>query len=521
MKAHQKQPRPVSHTIQHKTKAANQAPIQKILQRYRNKTVQRAENLEEDDELLQGKFEKTAQRMDLEEEEEPLQGKFEVTQREETDHSSFLTPHSSLNNTGLPDDLKSGVENLSGYNMDDVRVHYNSSKPAQLQALAYTQGSDIHVAPGREKHLPHEAWHVVQQKQGRVQPTLQLQGINVNDDERLEQEADAMGAQAARGNVLQQYAITGSRTGGNGCVQRKEFHLFNEVVPGINELGIAIANPYVKDLGNVAGGRANVFFEIAKYAGEEVGEAINAILSTQANYKTNAAKLYPVFLKDHETKYYFKLEKNDPPIPGQYNPQGDNWLDVPNNRLKEFKLDAFQVSVQATDTVNANKVMKLTYNYKKDACGYIVKIDDNGNTAHMEGYPGGGTEYDSGHEHGAIDDQKILDHTNAVQDILIIKKRKYDAYTKLAGEGARFMCVRDNITSLTNNTKFSARNSHDTLFYSINFKNLWGKWDSWFNKKFNIEDREVGNIIINKKLGEKAPEIEETLNKPMGSVRLM
>jgi len=47
------------------------------------------------------------------------------------------------NNTGLPDNLKSGIENLSGYSMDDVKVHYNSSKPAQLQAHAYAQGTDI------------------------------------------------------------------------------------------------------------------------------------------------------------------------------------------------------------------------------------------------------------------------------------------------------------------------------------------------------------------------------------------
>jgi hypothetical protein len=80
------------------------------------------------------------------------------------------------NNTGLPDNLKSGIENLSGMSMDHVNVHYNSSQPAQLNALAYAQGSDIHVAPGQEQHLPHEAWHVVQQAQGRVQPTVQMKG---------------------------------------------------------------------------------------------------------------------------------------------------------------------------------------------------------------------------------------------------------------------------------------------------------------------------------------------------------
>jgi hypothetical protein len=64
-------------------------------------------------------------------------------------------------------------------------------------SLAYAQGTDIHLGPGQEKHLPHEAWHVVQQKQGRVKPTMQLKGkVNINDDAGLEKEADVMGAEA-------------------------------------------------------------------------------------------------------------------------------------------------------------------------------------------------------------------------------------------------------------------------------------------------------------------------------------
>ena len=101
------------------------------------------------------------------------------------------------NNTGLPDNLKSGIERMSGFSMDDVNVYYNSEKPAQLNAFAFAQGQDIHVGPGQEKHLPHEAWHVVQQRQGRVQPTLQIKGgIPVNDSRELENEADVMGGKA-------------------------------------------------------------------------------------------------------------------------------------------------------------------------------------------------------------------------------------------------------------------------------------------------------------------------------------
>jgi hypothetical protein len=76
-------------------------------------------------------------------------------------------------------------------------VHYRSRRPAQLGALAYTQGTDIFVAPGQEGHLPHEAWHVVQQAQGRVRRSTRLMKMPVNDDAALEHEAEVMGARAA------------------------------------------------------------------------------------------------------------------------------------------------------------------------------------------------------------------------------------------------------------------------------------------------------------------------------------
>ncbi|RZN84044.1 MAG: DUF4157 domain-containing protein [Winogradskyella sp.] len=129
------------------------------------------------------------------------------------------------NNTGLPNNLKNGIENLSGIDMSDTKVHYNSSKPAQLNAHAYAQGTDIHLASGQEKHLPHEAWHVVQQKQGRVKPTMQMKGkVNINDDEGLEKEADVMGTKALqsgryhKAKSIQRKSINSQ--GENGTIQR-------------------------------------------------------------------------------------------------------------------------------------------------------------------------------------------------------------------------------------------------------------------------------------------------------------
>lgn len=97
---------------------------------------------------------------------------------------------------GLPSGLRQGVETISGMDMSNVQVHSNSSKPAEVNALAFAQGNEIHVAPGQDRHLPHEAWHVVQQRQGRVKPTFRMDNVAINDDANLEREADTMGAKA-------------------------------------------------------------------------------------------------------------------------------------------------------------------------------------------------------------------------------------------------------------------------------------------------------------------------------------
>ncbi len=160
----------------------------------------------------------------------------------ETSNEQTAPIQKKENKTGLPDNLKSGVESLSGMSMDDVKVHYNSSKPSQLQAHAYAQGTDIHVASGQEKHLPHEAWHVAQQKQGRVKPTMQMNGVAVNDDKGLEREADVMGSKAVQ---MKQNASTESiqTTNGNKVTQLVGEEIIIAVAQylGVAESVVAIA----------------------------------------------------------------------------------------------------------------------------------------------------------------------------------------------------------------------------------------------------------------------------------------
>jgi hypothetical protein len=97
---------------------------------------------------------------------------------------------------GLPENLVDGFASNTGQDLSNVNVHYNSAKPKEVGALAYAQGNDIHIGAGQEKHLPHEAAHIVQQREGRVKPTTEVAGMPVNDNPGLEMEADRMGEAA-------------------------------------------------------------------------------------------------------------------------------------------------------------------------------------------------------------------------------------------------------------------------------------------------------------------------------------
>lgn len=110
--------------------------------------------------------------------------------------SSESSPFQMKGSGGMPGDLTSGFAATTGHDLSNVNVHYNSNAPAQVGALAYAQGNDIHLGPGQEQHLAHEAAHVVQQREGRVQANNSIGDMPVNDSQSLESEADSMGAKA-------------------------------------------------------------------------------------------------------------------------------------------------------------------------------------------------------------------------------------------------------------------------------------------------------------------------------------
>lgn len=116
------------------------------------------------------------------------------------------------NLTGIPTQMKLDFERRSGLSFDDVRVHYNSGKPARLRALAYTRGTQVYMGPGQERHLRHELGHVIQQKRGFSRYDTMENGVPVSNNPEVERQADLLGSgcsvqtgleAAAPGNIPQ------------------------------------------------------------------------------------------------------------------------------------------------------------------------------------------------------------------------------------------------------------------------------------------------------------------------------
>ena len=101
-----------------------------------------------------------------------------------------FTEHTPERQAPLPPRLQSAIEHLTGIDMGDVVVHANTGLPGQHGAHALTLGNRIYLDTRSEKILAHEAWHVVQQKQGRVVPDGQ-EGLTIDDG--LEREDHVMG----------------------------------------------------------------------------------------------------------------------------------------------------------------------------------------------------------------------------------------------------------------------------------------------------------------------------------------
>lgn len=430
----------------------------------------------EEEEPLQGKF-ATAQLM---EEEEPIQGKFEPLQRAAEEEEPLQGKFSSdttaqleqkPNNTGMPNNLKSGIENLSGYSMDDVKVHYNSAKPAQLNAHAYAQGTDIHVAPGQEQHLPHEAWHVVQQKQGRVQPTMQMKaGVPVNDDAGLENEADVMGGKALMTATSSQVPMQKQSTD-KVLIQRKNL-VQSGLLTGITDKGTTVP----VSIPNVT---AVKVYEGTLPKSESRLEALKAASASQA-----------VVGKAISGRSFTGNEANF-------------------NKSSISSLDPFIYRTKTSYGENSTS-LELDYQNSHKFTGYVVKVNDGatGQSSTMvddprhlgqTGEKGVPSDYSNAHaDTGSRELSGLISpDKNKTKDV---NEQSVDAITKIAGEGARWVAVRNHASKITDRSWFFTRvdTNKDPKVKGVSFRNLWLSWKSAFNKAYGVPDETFKSTIKTK-----------------------
>nr|WP_305067209.1 DUF4157 domain-containing protein [Mangrovivirga halotolerans] len=198
-------------------------------------------------------------------------------------------PGSNAGKSSLSGNVKQKMENSFGTSFSDVNVHKDSPEATNMGAKAFTQGNDVHFAPGEynpesksgQELIGHELTHVVQQKQGRVKATTQAKGAAVNDDPALEQEADEMGKKAAEGEAV--------KVRGNGSgVQKKNddekvIEELNNRAQGNEEFDYQYN---YKEAKNKAKERADSYFENA-YGEENMGSFLftNIIRDTKTIYE--------------------------------------------------------------------------------------------------------------------------------------------------------------------------------------------------------------------------------------------
>lgn len=411
--------------------------------------------------------------------------------------------------TRFPDTLKIGTENLSGISMDDVRVHYNSSRPAQLQALAYAKGTEIHLSSGQDRHLPHEAWHVVPQKQGRVRPTMQLGGNFINDNPVLEREADIMRQKAVQGKFGNVPVSVKNVT--CVCMQRQ--------IPTAEQLG---------DYKDKEGETAKKIIKTPLEAQDKV-EALNKISLEAArigkkvdemleewecfNVVIEAKYMRRSTYKHHEKEYQTLVEKYKD-LQSQIKDLDDNY--DAERYEKDLYREAWEKECEEIQTKLSSwkdVTLSLEYQFRKTGVhlgagevggpGYIVSVEKTQKAKSGENYRGimknevlvGDETNTYSNRHVSTGDKSILEQTykknNKISETDRLRSENFDAYTKLAGEGARFNCVRRNIAKIKDDTVIHAYGEDK----GVEFCELWKTWSASFDKKYDINDGEIATKL--------------------------
>lgn len=187
---------------------------------------------------------------------------------------------------------------------------------------------------------------------------------------------------------------------------------------------------------------------------------------------------------------------------GGYTKDADAKVGTKQTTIDPFSVGYVRNYVKSDSTLMS---MCLIFQHTHDLDGYMSGIEESvagsdtsgrevvagmrygRQQAHMrsEGTRGIGS-YSSKHERTG--DSVLMDLSEGS------KEAKADATAKLVAEGARFNWVRDNIDTITDETRFTFEYAKGKSAY-ITFNNLWCVWKDWFKGDYGITEQRMTEVL--------------------------
>jgi hypothetical protein len=168
----------------------------------------------------------------------------------------------------------------------------------------------------------------------------------------------------------------------------------------------------------------------------------------------------------------------------------------------------FEVVVPFKSATDKPDMLRLRFQHASSFTGYVESISDTSNPATsaspamydfklespLKNTVVGGRNLQFSNRHAKGGTTNLLAETGGSSE------HSLDAYTKIAGEGARWQCVRAHAAKLQDNSYFFVTNV-DGL-YGITFRDLWLNWLTVFNKTYDVPDADVSAAIRAGKFGD-------------------
>lgn len=261
-----------------------------------------------------------------------VSSRYAPVQRRANDGAGTQSRQASGRSGSLPAPVQDKMEQSFGADFSGVRVH-EGPEAAAMGAQAFTQGTDIHFAPGRydpfghggQELIGHELAHVVQQSEGRVQAPSQAKGAAINADEGLEREADEMGARAARGESA---GVRGGAVRPSAGVRQ----LKREPISPAGMSLIGLAKDYYRDL------KASVDKSVTDAAALAITQAATALdLGAETNEQFVAlAKIFKTGLHANDAeKIRTNVEQKFADLTGEVAAEGTKQVEAEAQELAE------------------------------------------------------------------------------------------------------------------------------------------------------------------------------------------